>query len=140
MGFLCLRICVHKVAFPFVGTEACPGRDCKAADVMERRKNCSGQVTHVPGRKSLCQACVVDSDLVQQMILIWPKNVIVHGLRHTYVTHYYIKHKNDPDFDPASFCRTIGHPSIRTTMEIYAYLDMTQNRVLQQPLEDLKDF
>lgn len=67
-------------------------------------------------------------------------NVTVHGLRHTYVTHYYIKHKNDPDFDLATFSKSIGHSSIRTTMEIYAHLDMTQNRFVQRSLEDLKDF
>ena len=67
-------------------------------------------------------------------------NVTVHGLRHTYVTHYYIKHKNDPDFDLATFSKSIGHSSIRTTMEIYAHLDMTQNRFVQRSVEDLKDF
>ena len=67
-------------------------------------------------------------------------NVTVHGLRHTYVTHYYIKHKNDPDFDLATFSKSIGHSSIRTTMEIYAHLDMTQNRFVQRSMEDLKDF
>ena len=67
-------------------------------------------------------------------------NVTVHGLRHTYVTHYYIKHKNDPDFDLATFSKSIGHSSIRTTMEIYAHLDMTQNRFIQRSVEDLKDF
>lgn len=67
-------------------------------------------------------------------------NVTVHGLRHTYVTHYYIKHKNDPDFDLATFSKSIGHCSIRTTMEIYAHLDMTQNRFVQRSMEDLKDF
>ena len=66
--------------------------------------------------------------------------VTVHGLRHTYVTHYYIKHKNDPDFDLATFSKSIGHSSIRTTMEIYAHLDMTQNRYIQRSMDDLKDF
>ena len=66
--------------------------------------------------------------------------VTVHGLRHTYVTHYYIKHKNDPDFDLATFSKSIGHSSIRTTMEIYAHLDMTQNRFVQRTMDDLKDF
>ena len=66
--------------------------------------------------------------------------VTVHGLRHTYVTHYYIKHKNDPDFDLATFSKSIGHSSIRTTMEIYAHLDMTQNRFVQRSVDDLKDF
>ena len=51
--------------------------------------------------------------------------VTVHDLRHTYVTHYYLHHKNDPDFDLATFSKSIGHSSIRTTMEIYAHLDMT---------------
>ena len=67
-------------------------------------------------------------------------NVTVHGLRHTYVTHYYIKHKNDPDFDLATFSKSIGHSSIRTTMEIYAHLDMTQNRFVQRSMDNLKDF
>ena len=66
--------------------------------------------------------------------------VTVHGLRHTYVTHYYIKHKNDPDFDLATFSKSIGHSSIRTTMEIYAHLDMTQNRYVPRSMDDLKDF
>lgn len=61
-----------------------------------------------------------------------PHAVTVHGLRHTYVTHYYIKHKNDPDFDLAAFSKSIGHSSIRTTMEIYAHLDMTRNRFVQR--------
>ena len=69
-----------------------------------------------------------------------PHKVTVHGLRHTYVTHYYIRHKNDPDFDLATFSKSIGHSSIRTTMEIYAHLDMTQNRFVQRTMEDLKDF
>lgn len=66
--------------------------------------------------------------------------VTVHGLRHTYVTHYYIRHKNDPDFDLATFSKSIGHSSIRTTMEIYAHLDMTQNRYIPRTMDDLKDF
>ena len=66
--------------------------------------------------------------------------VTVYGLRHTYVTHYYIRHKNDLDFDLATFSKSIGHSSIRTTMEIYAHLDMTQNRFVQRSMEDLKDF
>lgn len=67
-------------------------------------------------------------------------NVSVHGLRHTYVTHYYLRHKNDPDFDLATFSKSIGHASIRTTMEIYAHLDMTHNRYIPRAVEDLKDF
>lgn len=66
--------------------------------------------------------------------------VTVHGLRHTYVTHYYLHHKNDPDFDLATFSKSIGHSSIRTTMEIYAHLDMTQNRYIPRSVEDLKEF
>ena len=66
--------------------------------------------------------------------------VTVHGLRHTYVTHYYLRHKNDPDFDLATFSKSIGHSSIRTTMEIYAHLDMTQNRYVPRTMEDLKEF
>ncbi len=66
--------------------------------------------------------------------------VTVHGLRHTYVTHYYLHHKNDPDFDLATFSKSIGHSSIRTTMEIYAHLDMTENRYIPRELSDLKDF
>lgn len=67
-------------------------------------------------------------------------NVTVHGLRHTYVTHYYLHHKNDPDFDLATFSKSIGHSSIRTTMEIYAHLDMTENRFVQRTVQDLKEF
>ena len=66
--------------------------------------------------------------------------VTVHGLRHTYVTHYYLHHKNDPDFDLATFSKSIGHSSIRTTMEIHAHLDMTQNRYIPRAMEDLKEF
>lgn len=69
-----------------------------------------------------------------------PHTVTVHGLRHSYVTHYYLKHKNDADFDLATFSKSIGHSSIRTTMEIYAHLDMTENRYIQRSVEDLKDF
>ena len=32
------------------------------------------------------------------------------------------------------------HSSIRTTMEIYAHLDMTQNRYIPRSMEDLKEF
>lgn len=67
-------------------------------------------------------------------------SVNVHGLRHTYVTHYYLHHKNDPDFDLATFSKSIGHASIRTTMEIYAHLDMAQNRYILRSMDDLKDF
>ena len=69
-----------------------------------------------------------------------PHHVTVHGLRHTYVTHYYLKHKNDPDFDLATFSKSIGHASIRTTMEIYAHLEMTENRYIPRSLDDLKEF
>ena len=31
-------------------------------------------------------------------------------------------------------------PSIRTTMEIYAHLDMTQNRYVPRSVDDLKEF
>lgn len=67
-------------------------------------------------------------------------DVTVHGLRHTYVTHYYLHHKNDPDFDLATFSKSIGHSSIRTTMEIYAHLDMTENRFVARTMQDLKEF
>lgn len=67
-------------------------------------------------------------------------SVNVHGLRHTFVTHYYLHHKNDPDFDLANFSRSIGHSSVRTTLEIYTHLDMTENRYIHRSLEDLKDF
>ena len=67
-------------------------------------------------------------------------DVTVHGLRHTYVTHYYLHHKNDPDFDLATFSKGIGHSSIRTTMEIYAHLDMAENRFVQRTVQDLKEF
>lgn len=33
--------------------------------------------------------------------------ITVHGLRHTYVTQYYLRHKNDPDFDLPTFSRSI---------------------------------
>ena len=66
--------------------------------------------------------------------------VTVHGLRHTYVTHYYLHHKNDKDFDLATFSKTIGHASVRTTMEIYTHLDMTENRYIAREIADLKEF
>jgi len=50
----------------------------------------------------------------------------------------YIKHKNDPDFDLSIFSKFIGHSSIRTTTEIYAHLDMNQNRYVQQSIEHFK--
>lgn len=68
------------------------------------------------------------------------RSVNIHGLRHTYTTHYYLKHKNDADFDIATFSRSIGHSSIRTTMEIYAHLGIEENRHVQRTVEDLKDF
>lgn len=67
-------------------------------------------------------------------------DVTLHGLRHTYVTHYYLKHKNDSDFDLATFSKSIGHANIRTTMGVYAHLDMTENRYVPRSVEDLKDF
>ena len=66
-------------------------------------------------------------------------NVTIHGLRHTFVTHYYIKHKNDPDFDLALFSRSIGHSNIRTTMEIYARLQIVETKSTQRSIDDLKD-
>lgn len=39
-----------------------------------------------------------------------------------------------------TFSKSIGHSSIRTTMEIYAHLGMTQNRYIPRSLADLKDF
>lgn len=69
-----------------------------------------------------------------------PHRVTVHGLRHTYVTHYYLKHKNDTDFDLATFSKSIGHSNSRTTMEIYAHLEMTENKMVRRQIEDLKDF
>ena len=96
---------------------------------MERRKKGSGVGTSTnQAHHKICKKIGLSH------------NVTVHGLRHTYVTHYYIKHKNDPDFDLATFSKSIGHSSIRTTMEIYAHLDMTQNRFVQRSVEDLKDF
>ena len=41
------------------------------------------------------------------------------------MTHYDIKHKNDPNFDLATFSKSIGYASIRTKIEIYARSDMT---------------
>ena len=67
-------------------------------------------------------------------------SVTVHGLRHTYVTHSYINHKNDADFDLETFSRSIGHKSARTTMEIYTHLNMTEAKNIQRSEEDLKDF
>lgn len=67
-------------------------------------------------------------------------HVTVHGLRHTYVTLYYLHHKNDADFDLATFSKSIGHSSIRTTMEIYAHLDMVENRHIKRDFSDLKNF
>ena len=66
--------------------------------------------------------------------------ITVHGLRHTYVTQYYLRHKNDDDFDLPSFSRSIGHKDVRTTMTIYAHLDMAENRHIQRNIEDLKEF
>ena len=66
--------------------------------------------------------------------------VNTHGLRHSYVTHYYIHHCNDKDFDLATFSRMIGHSSIRTTMEIYAHLNIVEQRFIMRATEDLRDF
>lgn len=67
-------------------------------------------------------------------------NVTVHGLRHTYVTHYYLNHCKDPDFDLVLFSKSIGHASVRTTLEIYAHLNMVESRTTQRNITDLKDF
>lgn len=67
-------------------------------------------------------------------------NVTVHGLRHTYVTHYYLKHHGDDDFDMVLFSRSIGHASVRTTLEVYAHLNMVANVNTKRDVENLKDF
>ncbi len=67
-------------------------------------------------------------------------HVSLHGLRHTYVTQYYLNHKNDSDFDLPTFSRSIGHRDTRTTMTIYAHLKMTENKHVKRDYEDLKDF
>lgn len=67
-------------------------------------------------------------------------NVTVHGLRHTYVTHSYLRHHKDDDFDLVLFSRSIGHASVRTTLEIYAHLNMAVNTATQREIQDLKDF
>ena len=67
-------------------------------------------------------------------------HVTLHGLRHTYVTQYYLNHKNDSDFDLPTFSKSIGHRDTRTTMTIYAHLKMTENRYIKRGIEDLKDF
>ena len=36
------------------------------------------------------------------------------------------------------FSRSVGHFGIRTTMGIYAYLDMTQNWSVQRSIDDLE--
>lgn len=67
-------------------------------------------------------------------------DVTLHGLRHTYVTHYYLNHKNDPDFDLPTFSRSIGHASVRVTMDIYAHLKMVETQNGKRAVADLKDF
>ena len=67
-------------------------------------------------------------------------HLTIHGLRHTYVTLYYLNHKNDADFDLPTFSRSIGHKDTRTTMTIYAHLKMEENRHKERSDEDLKDF
>lgn len=67
-------------------------------------------------------------------------NVTVHGLRHTFVTHYYLAHHNDDDFDLVLFSKYIGHASVRTTLEIYAHLNMVASANTPRTLESLKDF
>lgn len=66
--------------------------------------------------------------------------VTVHGLRHTFVTHYYLAHHNDDDFDLVLFSRYIGHASIRTTLEVYAHLNMVASANTARDLDSLKDF
>lgn len=63
-----------------------------------------------------------------------------HGLRHSYVTWTYLRHKNDPDFDLATFSRSLGHSSLRVTMEIYSHLDMAENQHTKREITELKDF
>ena len=46
---------------------------------MERRKKGSGQVTHVPGRKSPWRACVVDSAGKQSPVSSRPKKKQKHS-------------------------------------------------------------
>ena len=73
--------------------------------------------------------------------IINPKlNVNVHGLRHTYVTMYYLSHFMNPDFSLPIFSQSIGHASVRTTLEIYAHLKMEENRYIERSKEDLKPF
>lgn len=72
----------------------------------------------------------IDSDMVQQLVFDLGN----------LCNPYCIKHKNDTDFDSAAFSKSIGHSSIRTTMEIHAHLDMAQNRFVQSSIEELKVF
>ncbi len=67
-------------------------------------------------------------------------SVNVHGLRHSYVTHYYNTHCTDPDFDLAKFSQELGHASPRTTMEIYRHLDFTKVLHTARTEEELPDF
>lgn len=78
--------------------------------------------------KQICEAIELDY------------HVSLHGLRHTYVTQYYLNHKNDSDFDLPTFSKSIGHRDTRTTMTIYTHLKMTENKHIKRDFEDLKDF
>lgn len=110
----------------------------KYALIENEHKYICGSVTF-PYGSSCHNSTKQTHDKICQKIKLGHK-VTCHGLRHTYVTHYYLKHKNDSDFDLATFSKTLGHSSVRTTMEIYAHLDLTENRHITRSLAELKDF
>lgn len=68
------------------------------------------------------------------------RNLTLHGLRHTYVTHFYNVHHNDTDWDPLRFSKSIGHTSVRTTQEIYTHLNLNENKTVKRSYSELKDF
>ena len=118
------------------------GPEQKSAKLRIREKYAAIEREHkyICGSSTFPFGSSVHSSTLQTHRKICTHTVNIHGLRHTYVTHYYLHHKNDPDFDLATFSKSIGHSSIRTTMEIYAHLDMTQNRYVPRSMDDLKDF
>lgn len=109
------------------------------AEYKEKHKYICGSSTFPYGQGDSTSVRKIHDRICDAIKLSRP--VTLYGAtRHTFVTHYYLNHCTDNDFDLAMFSRDIGHSDIRTTMTIYAHLDMVDNRRTKRTVAELKDF
>lgn len=66
--------------------------------------------------------------------------VSTHGCRHSWATWWYLHHCNDENFDLATFSRSLGHRSLRVSLEVYSHLEMAEKQNKKRSVADLKDF